>query len=70
MILSLKVGISFGKINIIEGLLYIAGDLGLSEETLMMHVPITKMQLENEVKQYDKEHLRSSITEICTFKDD
>ena len=44
------------KINIIEGLLYIAGDLGLSEETLMMHVPITKMQLENDVKQYDKEH--------------
>lgn len=45
------------KINIIEGLLYIAGDLGLSEETLMMHVPITKIQLELEVDKYDKEHL-------------
>lgn len=45
------------KINIIEGLLYIAGDLGLNEEALIMHVPITKMQLELEVENYDKEHL-------------
>ena len=45
------------QINIIEGLLYIAGDLGLTEEALMMHVPITKMQLEIEVEKYDKEHL-------------
>lgn len=43
------------KINIIEGLLYIAGDLGLSEEALIMHVPITKLQLENEINTYKKE---------------
>lgn len=42
------------KIDIIEGLLYIAGDTGLTEEQLIMHVPITKEQLNIEVDSYDK----------------
>ncbi len=45
------------KIDIIEGLLYIAGDVGLTEEQLIMHVPITKQQLRHEVGNYDKPHL-------------
>ena len=45
------------KIDIIQGLLYIAGDVGLTEEQLIMHVPITKQQLHNEVDQYEKAHL-------------
>ncbi|GAA3725554.1 SMC-Scp complex subunit ScpB [Salinicoccus jeotgali] len=42
------------KIEIIEGLLYIAGDIGLEEEQLIMHVPITKEQLERVTDNYDK----------------
>ena len=42
------------KIEIIEGLLYIAGDTGLTEEQLIMHVPITKEQLNIEIDNYDK----------------
>lgn len=49
------------KIEIIEGLLYIAGDVGLTEEQLIMHVPITKQQLRQEVEQYDKPHLDISM---------
>lgn len=48
------------KIDIIEGLLYIAGDVGLTEEQLIMHVPITKQQLGNEIEQYSKAHLTIS----------
>ncbi|GAB3072018.1 SMC-Scp complex subunit ScpB [Salinicoccus sesuvii] len=42
------------KIDIIEGLLYIAGDVGLSEEQLIMHVPITKTQLDSTLENYEK----------------
>lgn len=45
------------KIDIIEGLLYMAGDLGLTEAQLIEHVPITQEQLHNEVDKYQKEHL-------------
>lgn len=45
------------KIDIIEGLLYMAGDLGLTENQLIEHVPITKEQLEKEVGNYNKGHL-------------
>lgn len=48
------------KIDIIEGLLYIAGDIGLTEEQLIMHVPITKQQLNNEIDYYKKPHLSIS----------
>ena len=44
------------QIDIIEGLLYIAGDNGLSEESLIMNVPITKLQLAEEVQSYEKDH--------------
>ncbi|WP_031544897.1 SMC-Scp complex subunit ScpB [Salinicoccus luteus] len=42
------------KMEIIEGLLYIAGDAGLSEEQLVMHVPITKAQLDKVVEAYER----------------
>lgn len=42
------------KIDIIEGLLYIAGDVGLTEEQLIMHVPITKTQLDSTLEKYRK----------------
>ncbi len=42
------------KIDIIEGLLYIAGDSGLHEKTLIEHVPITKEQLEKTIETYNK----------------
>lgn len=45
------------KIDIIEGLLYIAGDVGLTEEQLIMHVPITRQQLNSEIENYKKNHL-------------
>lgn len=45
------------KIDIIEGLLYVAGDVGLSEEQLIMHVPVTMEQLNNEVNKYDRPNL-------------
>lgn len=48
------------KIEIIEGLLYIAGDVGLTEEQLIMHVPVTKQQLQQEIEKYDKAHLEIS----------
>ena len=44
------------QIDIIEGLLYIAGDNGLSEESLIMNVPITKLQLAEAVQSYEKDH--------------
>ncbi|HIW12182.1 MAG TPA: SMC-Scp complex subunit ScpB [Candidatus Salinicoccus stercoripullorum] len=46
------------KIDIMEGLLYIAGDVGLTEEQLIMHVPITKEQLHKEVEAYDRPNLK------------
>lgn len=49
------------KIEIIEGLLYLAGDVGLTEEQLIMHVPITRQQLQQEVGKYDKPHLDISL---------
>ncbi|MFD2829373.1 SMC-Scp complex subunit ScpB [Corticicoccus populi] len=45
------------KIDIIEGLLYVAGDLGLNEKQLIEHVPITREQLYNEVEKFNKPHL-------------
>lgn len=45
------------KMEIIEGLLYIAGDAGLSEEQLIMHVPITKAHLEKVVGEYSRPNL-------------
>lgn len=45
------------KIDIIEGLLYVAGDVGLSEEQLIMHVPITMEQLNIEISAYDRSNL-------------
>lgn len=44
------------KTDIIEGLLYIAGDSGLHEKTLIEHVPVTKEQLEKIVTTYDKKN--------------
>lgn len=55
--MNLKGYIDMEKIDIIEGLLYMAGDLGLTEEQLISHVPITKTQLKKEVEQFDKPHL-------------
>lgn len=46
------------KIEIIEGLLYIAGDAGLHEATLIEHVPVTKTELAVLVRDYDKPHLQ------------
>ncbi|SOC38786.1 SMC-Scp complex subunit ScpB [Salinicoccus kekensis] len=48
------------KIEIIEGLLYIAGDVGLTEEQLIMHVPVTKQQLQQEIEKHHKPHLEIS----------
>src|SRR5699024_12305048 len=45
-------------IDIMEGLLYIAGDVGLTEEQLIMHVPITKEQLHKEVEAYDRPNVK------------
>lgn len=46
------------KVDIIEGLLYIAGDVGLSEEVLLGHVPLTETELQQIVESYQKPHLQ------------
>lgn len=58
---NLKGSKNMEKIDIIEGLLYIAGDVGLTEEQLIMHVPVTRQQLRQEVGNYDKPHLDISL---------
>lgn len=46
------------KIDIVEGLLYVAGDVGLREDVLLTHVPLTETELALIVDAYDKPHLQ------------
>lgn len=46
------------KIDIIEGLLYIAGDAGIHEDVLIEHVPITATELKVLAREYNKPHLQ------------
>ena len=46
------------KEEILEGLLYIAGDSGIREDLLLNHVPLTLTELQQLVDSYDKPHLQ------------
>ena len=41
---------SVEKIDIVEAMLYIAGDIGVKESSLIKNIPITKDELEQSVE--------------------
>lgn len=46
------------KIDIIEGLLYIAGDTGLHSRTIVEYVPVTETELDVLIREYNKPHFQ------------
>ncbi|OFS64224.1 SMC-Scp complex subunit ScpB [Nosocomiicoccus sp. HMSC09A07] len=56
---------SVEKIDIVEAMLYIAGDIGVKESSLIKNIPITKDELEQSVELYNKhkKHLNILVHE-------